>query len=155
MQPRLSVRERRIFCRLAYESEGRRTLDWLGDTYHLGAGANIPINQLLDLVGVLLAIDGEKGVPDLDKEWSRALLMFEATLNTVVGHAGYPSEDMGYGTGMFCRIAQIAEAVRRASRIDPYKVCPRYAEFGNAILHFVQPWGKNLSTTGDHGDDIG
>ena len=62
---------------------------------------------------------------------------------------------MGYGTGMFCRITQIAEAVRRADRIDSYKVCPRYAEFGNAILHFDQPWGKNLSTTGDHGDDIG
>ena len=43
---------------------------------------------------------------------------------------------------MFCRIAQIAEAVRRADRIDSYKVCPRYAEFGNAILHFFSAVGQ-------------
>jgi hypothetical protein len=111
--------------------------------------------QLLNAMGALLAIDGEEGVPDLRNEWARALPMFEATLNTVVGPEGYPAEDMGYGTGMFARVARIAEPLRRAGILDVYRVCPRYAEFGNAILHFVQPWGQHLSTTGDHGDDIG
>ena len=155
VQPQLSVKERVAFCRWAYRSGVKATLDALLPGYHLRAGANIPMNQLLSAVNVLLAIDGEEGVPDLSREWGRALPMFEATLNTVVGPEGYPSEDMGYGTGMTARVAQTAEPLRRAGLLDVYQACPRYLEFGNAILHFVQPWGQNLSTTGDHGDDFG
>ncbi len=151
----LERKERLAFFRWAYKSGVRKTLDALGPWYHHGSGANIPMNQLMNVIRILMSIDGDEGVPNLDKDWARALSMFEATLNTVVGPEGYPSEDMGYGTGMFSRVVQLADALRRGGFLDPYEVCPRYSEFGNAILHFVQPWGKNLSTTGDHGDDIG
>lgn len=151
----LDQKERRTFCRWVYKSGIRQTLDALGPRYYNGAGANIPMNQLMNVIRILMSIDGEECVPNLEKDWSFALSMFEATLNTVVGPEGYPSEDMGYGTGMFSRVVQLAEALRRGGFLDPYKVCPRYSKFGDAILHFVQPWGKNLSTTGDHGDDIG
>jgi len=155
VQPQLSVKERVAFCRWAYRSGVKVTLDGLFPGHHLRAGGNIVMNQLLSAVNVMLAIDGEEGVPDLTKEWARALPMFEATLNVVVGPEGYPAEDMGYGTAMAGRVAQTAEPLKRAGLLDVYEICPRYLEFGNAILHFVQPWGQNLSTTGDHGDDFG
>ena len=155
IQPDVPSHERRSFCSWAYRSGIRTTLDGLLPGYPLRAGGNISMNQLLNVIHILLALDGEEGLPDVTKEWALALPMFEATLNTVVGPEGYPSEDMGYGTAMAGRVAQAAEPLRRAGILDAYEVSPRQLEFGNAILHFVQPWGQNLSTTGDHGDDFG
>jgi hypothetical protein len=37
---------------------------------------------------------------------------------------------------------------------DAYKQCPRFARFGRAILHFVQPWGEHLTSTGDQYDSF-
>jgi len=155
VQPHLSPAERRAVCRWLYRCGVKRTLSELLPRYFLNAGQNIAMNQFLNTLNVLLAIDGEDGVPDLAADWARVLPMFEATLSTVTGPNGYPAEDMGYGTGMFARAAQSAETLRRAGIFDAYRECPRYEKFGNAMLHLVQPWGENLSTTGDHGDDIG
>lgn len=155
VQPLLPEQDRRTFCSWVYRHGVARTLREILPQYYLCAGMNIPMSQLLNTVGVLLALDGEDGVPDLAKDWQRALSMFEATVNTVVGPNGYPAEDMGYGTGMFGRVAQTAELLRRAGIFDAYAECPGYSRFGNAMLHLVQPWGMHLSTTGDHGDDFG
>jgi len=51
-------------------------------------------------------------------------------------------------------LAQCAEALRRAGLYDVYEACPKFPKFGRAMLHFVQPWGEDLSNTGDHGDDF-
>ncbi|MBI2441701.1 MAG: heparinase II/III family protein [Lentisphaerae bacterium] len=155
IQPQLSAQERRAFCTWLYNSGIKRTLDDLLPRYFLWAGMNIPLGGLRNAIAMLLAIDGEEGVGNLKKEWARALPMLEATLNTIMGPNGYPEEDMGYGTSVVAGIARVVEALRRAGIYDVYKQCPRYARFGNAILHLVQPWGEHLSTTGDHGDDFG
>lgn len=152
---KLTPTERRKFCKWAYEKGVKRIIRELLPSYYTEAGRNIPMNGLLSAVNTALVIDGEDGVPDMSREWADLLPMFEATLNTTIGTEGYPHEDMGYGTVMFARVSQIAEMLRRAGILDPYKVSPRYAEFGNAMLHLVQPWGEHLSTTGDHGDDFG
>jgi hypothetical protein len=154
-QPSLSPAERRAFCSWAYESGVKRTLDALLPDFYKHPGGNIPLTQYLNALTVLLAIDGEPGAPDLADEWARALPMMEASINCVMGPQGYPTEDMGYGTMMVARTFKCAEALRRAGLLDPYASHPRYARFGDAMLHFVQPWGANLSTTGDHGDDFG
>jgi len=52
-------------------------------------------------------------------------------------------------------LALIGEPLRRAGIFDMYQTCPGYRKFGDAMLHFVQPWGQDLSNTGDHGDDFG
>ena len=90
------------------------------------------------------------------------ILMFEAALHTAIAHAdGYPAEDMGYGSGMGGWLAYIAEPLRRAPvttmfTTPAHGTAPNWAtKFGRAILHFIQPWGRNLSNTGDHGDDFG
>ncbi|MBI3987690.1 MAG: heparinase II/III family protein, partial [Lentisphaerae bacterium] len=67
---------------------------------------------------------------------------------------GYPEEDIGYGTAVVAGLAQLIEPLRRAGLYDAYADCPRYAKFGEAILHFVQPWGRYLTNTGDHSDCI-
>lgn len=155
VQPLLSPKERLSFCRWAYKAGVKKTLDDLLPQYYQGPAANIPLRQFLNALDILFVIDGEKGIPDLKHEWDRALAMLGASLNTLSGPEGYPAEDMGYGTGWCSHIAQSVEPLYRAGILDVYTQCPRYAEFGNAMLHFVQPWGCNLSTTGDHGDDIG
>lgn len=155
IQPQLSAAERRTFCAWLYRSGIKRTLDESLPRYYLWAGMNIPLGGLLHALTMLMAIDGEAGVGNLKKEWARALSMLEATLNTIMGPNGYPEEDMGYGTSVVAGTAKVVEALRRAGIYDVYRQCPRYARFGNAILHFVQPWGEHLSTTGDHGDDFG
>ena len=155
VQPHLSSGERRAFCSWVYRSAVRKTLDELLPEYYKEAGRNIPMVQFLNALDVLTVIDGEEGVPDLKKEWAHVLPMAEAMLNSAIGPQGYPAEDMGYGTGMTARLAMSVEPLRRAGIFDAYAACPHYAKFGDAILHFVQPWGHDLSTTGDHGDDFG
>lgn len=155
IQPHLSAAERRAFCGWLYRRGVKKTLDDSLPHYYLCAGMNIPLGGLRNALQMLLAIDGEEGIPDLKPEWDRALPMLEATLNTIMGPNGYPEEDMGYGTSVVGSVAKVAEALRRAGIYDVYRECPRYARFGNAMLHLVQPWGEHLSTTGDHGDDFG
>lgn len=146
---------RRTLCRWLYEHGARQTLDELRPHYFQAPGMNIPLGGLLHVVKMLLVLDGEEEVPDTADTWRTVLPMFEATLHTILGPNGYPEEDMGYGTSVAGHAAQVAEALRRAGRYDAYTACPRYAKFGDAMLHLVQPWGLHLSTTGDHGDDFG
>jgi len=155
VQPALAREERISFCRSVYARGVKETLDGLLPQYYHCAAGNIPMTHFLWALTALLCIDGEEGLPDMSGEWKRALSMLEATLFVVVGPEGYPEEDMGYGTLMFGRVAQAAELVRRAGLYDVYARCPRYAKFGNAMLHVMQPWGTHLTTTGDHGDDFG
>lgn len=119
------------------------------------SGMNIPMAGMMTALLSLLAIKGDPGVPDLAAEETELLHFLEATLNCVVGPNGYPDEDIGYGTLMVGELAFVVEAVRRAGLFDAYRDCPRYAEYGNAMLHFVQPWGKFLSNTGDYAADCG
>lgn len=116
------------------------------------AGANTPLVRMLSALFLTLAIEGDAGVPDLTAQRDELLKMFEATMHVVRGADGYPAEDIGYGTGVTAYLTQLAEALRRAGHYDAYSECPRFARFSRAILHFVQPWGEHLTSTGDHYD---
>lgn len=150
----LPAPERRAFAAWAHARGVRETLAKLLPSYYHHPAMNIPLVGLLNQAMALLCIEGDEGVPDLADDWAHVLRMFEASLNTLVGPAGYPEEDMGYGTLMTARAGHVAELLRRAGRFDPYTECPRYARFGSAMLHVMQPWGGHLTTTGDHGDDF-
>lgn len=123
--------------------------------YYKAAGQNTIICYTLPCLTGLLAILGDPGVPDLTAELNELVQMLEASLHCAINPDGYPEEDVGYGTHVGALLAQIAEPLRRAGIYDPYAACPRYARFGDAILHFIQPWGQDLSNTGDHCDGMG
>jgi len=100
----------------------------------------------------LLAVEGDAGAPGLAREKAELLRLFEASLFAAIGPDGYPAEDIGYGTVVAGYLARAGETLRRAGLYDPYARCPRYARIGRAVLHFLQPWGRFLSNTGDYGD---
>jgi hypothetical protein len=154
LHDRLNEAERQAFCAWVVDFWVRFPLHHLSGHYFRGAGANIPMGELLTGLMGLLVVEGDAGVPDLSAERKQMLLMLEASLHCSLGPKGYPAEDIGYGTAMGAWLAFVVEAVRRAGWYDAYEQCPRYAKFGRAILHFVQPWGGGLSNTGDHGDDF-
>jgi hypothetical protein len=116
---------------------------------------NIPAVGMISALMTLLGVEGEPGAANLKKERETLLTFFKASMNTLFGPQGYPEEDIGYGTAMAGFISRPAEALNRAGIINLYKDYPGYVKYGNAMVHFMQPWGTFLTNTGDHGDDIG
>ena len=151
----MSPAERLAFVKWAREMFVELTLKRQRASYMRGSGGNIPVGEVHTGFTTLLAIDGDAGAGDLTRERARFVTLIEASINGTICRDGYPVEDVGYGTGMAGWCAYVAETARRAGLFDPYKEAPRYAKFGQAALHFVQPWGCVLSNTGDHGDDFG
>ncbi len=152
----LTDAERRAFCawaRRACLTDVMALIPPAG--YYKSAGGNIKLGGMLTMLHALLALDGEPGVGSLHEEWHHALLMYQASLHVALGADGYPEEDVGYGTSVGGALVTMGEALCRAGVCDVPRDCPRYLRFGQAILHFVQPWGADLSNTGDHGDDFG
>ncbi len=124
-------------------------------THYRASAMNMVLGQAYTGIVYCLALQGEPGVPDLGDALRQLLKRFEATVFTSVGPDGYPEEDIGYGTGVTAGTAIVGEWIRRAGLFDIYKECPHFLKFGRAMVRFVQPWGENLSNTGDHGDDFG
>ncbi|MBI3987601.1 MAG: heparinase II/III family protein, partial [Lentisphaerae bacterium] len=163
-----------LFLPLAYDlvaetladDERRRFVEWAVPRYilnplnqHRGhhlkmAAHNMTLGGMEIALATRLAVQGEPGAPDLSRETEELLTFFKATLHVAIGPDGYPEEDMGYGTVVGPQLAQVAEMLRRAGLYDAYRECPRFSRFGQAMLHFVQPWGDCLSNTGDHGDQL-
>ena len=154
LYPHLSVGQRRAYTRVAQKAV-RGAIDATAATFFKCAGGNQTLGSTLSAVPIILAITGEPGVRRLDGQLDYLLTCFEATLHSAIRPDGYPEEDIGYGTGVTAWLGQLAEWLRRAGVYDAYEACPRLARFGQAMLHFVQPWGEDLSNTGDHGDDFG
>lgn len=156
IHPYMTAEDRAIYTRWAAGISVRETLQTLRQSNYLRcAGMNIPMVGMMTALLNLLVIEGDAGAPDLSAEKAELMRMFEATLFSVMGPNGYPHEDIAYGSGMVSLLARVVEAVRRAGLYDTYTECPRYLKFGRAMLHFVQPWGKFLSNTGDYGADFG
>ena len=147
--------ERATFRRWACNQGIKPNLKMLRPNYFKTAGGNMCIGGMCSSILTFLAMDGDPGVPDLTASRELVLKMFEASLYAAIGPDGYPEEDGGYGNGIGAALSLMAEPLRRAGVWDVYQHCPRYAKFGQALLHFVQPWGAFLSNTGDHGDDFG
>lgn len=147
--------ERRLIVDWVIDFGVRLTFERLNIRYMREAGANIPMGEVLTGMMGLLMVEGDEGAPDLSKEKARFVTFLEATVNSALGLDGYPVEDVGYGTGMGGWIAYLVEAAYRAGIFNAYERSPNFPRFGQAVLHFVQPWGKHLSNTGDHGDDFG
>jgi len=150
----LTPEARRAYCEWAVANSVKARLEATRDVFFRGAGANLNIHNMYAPLATILSIQGDEGVPDLGPELRESLLRFEATMNVAINRDGYPEEDIGYGTQAAARMSFLVEATRRAGLFDAYRQCPRFAKFGRAILHFVQPWGQFLSNTGDHGDDF-
>lgn len=131
----------------------RETLDRI-QGFLKGSGANTNVCFMMSALFNLLAVKGDPGVPNLDREQAKLLTLFEAALHGSIGPNGFPVEDIGYGTALVPYLSFVVEALRRAGLYDAYTECPRYTRFGRAILHFVQPWGEHLTSTGDQYDGI-
>jgi len=152
----LAASERTQFAQWAATCSVKRSLAYHSRAeYMKSAGANTPMVGIISALLSLLAIEGDDGVGDLADEKLQLLERFEASLFAVMGRNGYPHEDVGYGSGMLSILARVVEATRRSGDYDAFTQCPRYLLFGQAMLHFIQPWGKFLSNTGDYGADFG
>ena len=152
----MSTQERGAFTRWLLDASLRRTLAVIRKGHYLrSAGFNVAMDGMMTAAMSYLAIVGDEGVPDLDEEKAELLRYFEATLYAAICANGYPSEDIAYGSGMICYLSRVVEATRRAGLFDAYAQCPRYGRFGRAMLHFVQPWGRYTSNTGDFGASFG
>lgn len=123
--------------------------------YYNNAGQNIPLGQSLSALYCTLLLDGEPGQGDLSAERDELIRRFRATLSVCYGPDGYPAEDIGYGTVVGGTLAVMLHVLHRAGLMHSGRDYPPFNHFGDAILHFVQPWGEHLSNTGDHGDDFG
>ncbi|MBI2441925.1 MAG: heparinase II/III family protein [Lentisphaerae bacterium] len=155
LRARLSPEACALYTRWAVKTAIRETLRTIRAGHFLrSAGANIPMVGMMSALMTLLAVKGDPGVPDLAEEEGELVRMFEAALFCGIGSNGYPAEDIAYGSGMVSFMARLVEPLRRAGLYDAYAL-PRYRRFGRAMLHFVQPWGKFLSNTGDYGADFG
>ena len=124
-------------------------------TYYPAAGANIPIYGMETSLPAILAIMGDPGVPSLKRELELLGSYLRASLCAAIGPDGYPVEDVGYGTAVAGELAMRADMLRRAGLYDAWSEYPRLTKYGRAILHFVQPWGRYMSNTGDFMDQWG
>ncbi|MBI2442105.1 MAG: hypothetical protein HYV35_12135 [Lentisphaerae bacterium] len=146
----LSGAERAAYCHWLVTACIRPVIERARPYFYKSAGANTPIAETLPALIGLLAVRGDRSVPDLSGETAELISFLEASLHAAINPDGYPEEDIGYGTTIAAYLALIVEPLRRAGIYDVYKACPRYARVGRAILHFVQPWGEQLVSTGDH-----
>ena len=155
MYAKLTAEERRAFCDWAYTHSIVAGMEYLEKCNFLRfPGSNLNINVVITVLAMQMAIDGEPGVPDLTAIRQRSLTMLEAAVNASIGPDGYPEEDLCYGTSTVAKCAQVLEPLRRAGWFDVYRACPRYARFGRAVTHFIEPWGHSVSLTGDNADDV-
>ncbi len=155
--PDLDAMERRAYVQWAAAAHIRDAIDRRRGQYLRLAAHNMTLGGMVLALTTLLAIRGDAGAPSkaqMDADLSLLLRWFEATVNTSLGPEGYPEEDIGYGTVVAPSLIVVAEALMRSGVFDAYDALPRLAQFGRAMLHFVQPWGENLSNTGDHGDQL-
>ena len=150
LQPYLTVAERRLVAGVMVK-DIRDRLAESERYYYAGAAHNLTINRTFGAIWSLLAILGEPGVPAMKDEIAEVLRRYEATLYTSVHDDGYPEEDIGYGTSVYGSTLLMGEGLRRAGFFDPYTAYPGVKKFGQAMLHFVQPWGEAVTNTGDHG----
>lgn len=148
----LSTEDRATVSRWMVELGIRAGLREVRKGYFRSTGVNSRLVVVITALLNLLATQGDEGVPDLSAEKAELILMLEATLHASHGENGYPIEDIGYGTGVSAYLAHVVEAAYRAGIFNGYQACPRYTKFGRSILHFVQPWGEHLTSTGDHYD---
>ena len=148
----LSAADRATIAAWMLEHGIRGPLKEIRHGYFRGSGVNTRLVGMISGLFHLLAIQGEPNIPDLSTERDEFISMLDATLHTSHGANGFPTEDIGYGTAVTAYLTHAVEAVRRAGLYDGYTACPRLARFGNAVLHFVQPWGDYLTSTGDHYD---
>ena len=153
LQPYLSADEQQRYLARATPLF-QRYLTELGPLFLLSAGGNMRTTPLCAALTQYLAIVGDPGVPPLDAARDELLRNFAGALTASLGADGYPAEDIGYGTMMAGRFGQVASCLRRAGLYDAYAASPRLAGCGQALLHFVQPWGEFLSNTGDHSDEF-
>ena len=154
LQCELSEAQRAAFRRAALK-QIRQVAKRDAAFYFKASASNMMLEASTVALEQALTILGDPGVPDLGPILKELIKRFEATLHTAINVDGYTEEDIGYGTLVTAHLAMVAEWLRRAGFYDAYQECPRFARFGRAMLHFVQPWGEDLSNTGDHGDDFG
>jgi len=151
---RLTAEERAAFTDWMLATQVRAIIADRWGGYYRSAGRNLVFGKTLSATHAVLALRGEPGVGSLDDEIAELISFLEATINTAVSCDGYPEEDMGYGTDFHALIWSASDALRRAGLFDAPAACPRLVKTGRALLHFMQPWGRNLSATGDAGDHI-
>jgi hypothetical protein len=149
-----SATQRKRYIKLA-KADCRKAIDSMKDAYLKSSGSNIMLVRTLMILNAVLAIRGEPGAGNLEKDLEHLIRCIDATLHSTTGPNGYPEEDTGYGVGVTARTFETAEYLRRAGLYDLYKRCPRIRNFGQAVLHITEPWGTHISNTGDHGDDFG
>jgi hypothetical protein len=152
LHDRLDAQDRKAFAAWVIDVHVRRFLAKWRDKYFKGSGMNLTLGGTLPAILAVLLISGENGIGRLDAELAELLKFFEASLNTAIGHDGYPEEDTGYGTDFLTLLFRVTEVVRRSGDFDALDRCPHLARSGRALLSIVEPWGVSLATTGDAGD---
>ncbi len=121
------------------------------NTFYLFAAHNTPFAHFLSGIAIFLALKGDRPEFTFEEELAILINCFKASVNSAFTAQGYPYEDMGYGLLVADLVVLWGELLRRAGLFDLYSECPHFKNYGNALLHFIQPEGKYLANTGDHG----
>ncbi|MBN4073937.1 hypothetical protein JYT61_00090 [bacterium AH-315-E10] len=149
-----SAKQKRLYVKRVMV-DIREAIDSMKDGYFKSSGSNILFVRTAAVLDTVLAIKGEPGTASLKKDLDHLILCIDASLHTTTGPDGYPEEDTGYGVAVSARLVEAGEWLRRAGLYDLYERCPRIKNFGQAVLHILEPWGTHISNTGDHGADFG
>ncbi|MDP6356449.1 MAG: hypothetical protein QF473_15165 [Planctomycetota bacterium] len=123
---------------------------------YIASGMNMPLGHCRCALVPSLAIQGDEGVPDLSDVLRSGARFMQAFCRTGIGPDGFPEEDVGYGTGCTSGATETGELLFHAGLFNMFKD-PHWLNFGRAVLHFMQPWGRHLTITGDfgHGPTLG
>jgi hypothetical protein len=136
---------------LALEYVIEKSREKLDRLLYFGPGMNVPLYTCRYAIYPALAIQGDPGVPDLSDFIEVCCRFMKAFCKTGIGPNGFPEEDIGYGTACISYVIEIGEMLLRSGHMNLFKH-PNLRAFGQALLHFVQPWGEALSITGDIGN---
>lgn len=116
----------------------------------IAPGMNMPIGRCLHVAFPALAFWGDPGMPDLKPRIQTCSRFLRGFCRTALGPNGYPQEDIGYGTSCVSSVTELGELLFRSGHFNLFRH-PGWRRFGQALLHFVQPWGRSLTVTGDFG----
>lgn len=131
-----------------------RIIEWYGPRIEremfVAPGMNMPIGRCLHVAFPALAFQGDPGMPDLRPRIETCSRFLRGFCRTALGPNGYPEEDIGYGTSCVSSVTELGELLFRSGHFNLFRH-PGWRRFGQALLHFVQPWGHSLTVTGDFG----
>jgi hypothetical protein len=154
LHPHLDAETRLAIVRRADAMADHLLQHLRANRFLMHAGGNKGVGGVMNSWFAILGIAGDPGAKDRQADLPELCTLLAGCLHAAIGRDGYPTEDIGYGSSVAAGLALTTSLVQRAGHYDGTTDCPRLLKVGQALLHFMQPWGEHLTNTGDHSDDL-